>query len=198
MRDQDETAAPRRRGRPRADEVAARREAVLDVAVTLFGERGFAATTVEAVAAAAGVSKRTVYTWFTDKTGLLLAAVDRLHAHERAPDPGEADLESVAARIVHTLHGDDAVTLHRLVTAEAPQLPGLAATFYAQGPAASIAALGELLAGRVDDPARSAPELYTLLLGEPHRRRLLGLASAPTPDAAREHALRAVRVVLGG
>jgi AcrR family transcriptional regulator len=96
-----------------------RRDEILDAAVRLFGDRGFAATTIDAVAAEADVSKRIIYAHFTDTAGLFVAAVDRLHAHGWERPGTDHDLQAVATRIVHTLHGDDAVTLHRLVMAEA-------------------------------------------------------------------------------
>lgn len=195
--------AARRPGRPRKGEQAARRAELLDVATRLFGARGFDATTIEAVAHEAGVTKRTIYSQFTDKAGLFVAAVENLHAHEREAQPDGEDLEDLATRIVHTLHGDQAVTLHRLVIAEAPQFPDLAATFYARGPAVSIEALAAALHGPLgDDSASSAARsragaLYTLLLGEPHRRRLLGLQGSPTLAQARVHARGAIQLVLG-
>ena len=197
-------ATARRPGRPRTAERAARRAGLLDVAIQIFGARGYGATTIEAVASEAGVTKRTIYQHFTDKAGLFVAAVESQHAHEHTIT-GE-DLESLATRIVHTLHGDQAVTLHRLVIAEALQFPDLAAAFYTHGPASSTEALAHHLAVHlgaapsdpVDDATRTLAEaLYTLLLGEAHRRRLLGLAPAPTVAQAREHARGAIRVVLG-
>jgi AcrR family transcriptional regulator len=189
-----------RRGRPRRDEVEARRGAILDAATAQFAEHGFAGTTVEGVAAAVGATKRTIYRHFTDKPGLFLAAVERLHRHEQEGLHAGADLEEVATRIVRTLHGDDAVTLHRLVIAESRQLPELAADFYARGPARSVDVLATLLAAEHPDRdavRERAEELYTLLLGEPHRRRLLGLEPAPTAARALAHARGAIRTVLG-
>jgi TetR/AcrR family transcriptional regulator, mexJK operon transcriptional repressor len=189
-----------RRGRPRRDEAEARRAAILDAATAQLAEHGFAGTTIEGVAATAGATKRTIYSHFTDKPGLFLAAVERLHRHEQEGVQGGDDLEEVAARIVRTLHGDDAVTLHRLVIAESRQLPGLAADFYERGPARSVDVLATLLAAEhpdLDAVHEHAEELYTLLLGEPHRRRLLGLEPAPTAAGALAHARRAIRTVLG-
>lgn len=54
------------------------RRAVLDAAHRLFLERGFAATTVAAVATGAGVSVETVYKAFTNKPGLVKAVFDVL------------------------------------------------------------------------------------------------------------------------
>ncbi|MFI6426905.1 TetR/AcrR family transcriptional regulator [Promicromonospora sp. NPDC050880] len=190
-------------GRPRREDVDARRAEILEAAVRLFAERGFTGTTIEAVALAVGATKRTVYRHFTDKTGLFFAAVERLHVHERPAVHGTADLEQLATRMVHILHGDDAVTLHRLVIAESRQHPQLAATFYEQGPARSIEVLAASLdsrrttaGGPLPDAPGTAEAIYTLLLGEPHRRRLLGLAPAPSYEEARAHARRAIDTVL--
>jgi AcrR family transcriptional regulator len=53
-------------------------EAILEGAMKEFLERGFAATTMDRVAAAAGVSKATVYSHFQDKEGLFAALTQRL------------------------------------------------------------------------------------------------------------------------
>ncbi|MEO8243775.1 MAG: TetR/AcrR family transcriptional regulator [bacterium] len=60
----------RRRAEARPDEV-------LDAALTLFGARGFAHTTVEAVARQAGLSKAAVYLYFPSKRALLVGLVRR-------------------------------------------------------------------------------------------------------------------------
>jgi AcrR family transcriptional regulator len=54
-----------------------RREQLLDVGRTLFAERGFEATSIEEVAARAGVSKPVVYEHFGGKEGLYAVVVDR-------------------------------------------------------------------------------------------------------------------------
>src|ERR1700748_1582297 len=54
-----------------------RREQLLDVGRSLFAERGFEATSVEEIAAKAGVSKPVVYEHFGGKEGLYAVVVDR-------------------------------------------------------------------------------------------------------------------------
>ena len=54
-----------------------RREQLLDVGRSLFAERGFDATSVEEIAAKAGVSKPVVYEHFGGKEGLYAVVVDR-------------------------------------------------------------------------------------------------------------------------
>jgi AcrR family transcriptional regulator len=64
---------PRGRGRPSTlDE-----SRVLDAAVTAFWRDGFAATDLDAVAAAAGTTKPSLYRRFDSKEGLFLAALER-------------------------------------------------------------------------------------------------------------------------
>lgn len=59
-------------------QAAATRRAILDAAQRLFDEQGYPATTMDAIAAAAGVSLKTVYLAFSTKAGLLRALWDLL------------------------------------------------------------------------------------------------------------------------
>jgi AcrR family transcriptional regulator len=63
------------------------REAVLDAAGTIFRERGYARTTVTAVAEAAGVSVETVYKAFGNKAQLLKGVFDVAIVGDHAPVP---------------------------------------------------------------------------------------------------------------
>lgn len=65
-----------------------RREAILDAATALFGRQGFSASTTDDVAAAAGVTKRTLYRYMGSKHGILLAI------HERFLDRSTMDIAS--------------------------------------------------------------------------------------------------------
>lgn len=64
---------PERTARPRRDEVRAR---VLAAAATVFAEQGFAASTMDDVAATAGFTKGAVYSNFASKDELFLALMD--------------------------------------------------------------------------------------------------------------------------
>jgi AcrR family transcriptional regulator len=78
----DEVKPPRTR---RAERAAATRRRIVDAAGRLFVERGYRATTIEAVADAADVSVETIYKRFGNKAGLLKAA--REAAVAGAPEP---------------------------------------------------------------------------------------------------------------
>src|SRR3954469_14368891 len=70
-----ETVNPRRRYESprRREQAAATRRQILEAAEKLFAEQGYAATTMAAVAAEAGVALKTVYLAFETKSGLLRA-----------------------------------------------------------------------------------------------------------------------------
>ncbi|ROP72552.1 TetR/AcrR family transcriptional regulator [Curtobacterium sp. PhB115] len=176
-----------KRGRPTADERAARDDRILDVATDLFLEHGFAGVALDRIAAEAGVTKRTLYTAVGDKPALLRAVVRRQHTYEDAP---AADLETTAAAICGALLSDRAVALHRLVIAEALRSPEAAREFLDAGPLAAQDALV-----RAGAAPGTAAELFTLLLGELHRERLLGLAPAPTPAEVAARSARALAVL---
>ncbi len=103
-----------------------RREQLLDVGRSLFAERGFEATSIEELAARAGVSKPVVYEHFGGKEGLYAVVVDREmqsltqrissaltggHPREacRAGGAGPADLHRGRDRWVPGAHRDSPV-----------------------------------------------------------------------------------------
>lgn len=90
-----------------ADRRDATRDKVYAAAVDLIAEQGFAATTVDAIADAAGVAKGTVYYNFGSKTALfeqlLRHGVDRLTQRLRAAADGLAPAEAVPALVAAQL-----------------------------------------------------------------------------------------------
>ena len=60
----------------RARQAAETRQAIVGAAVRLFGERGWAATTLPMIATEAGTAVDTIYSAFGSKTNLLMAAID--------------------------------------------------------------------------------------------------------------------------
>jgi TetR/AcrR family transcriptional repressor of mexJK operon len=192
-----------KRGRPPEAERAARKSQILDAAIGLFTAHGFAHTTIGEIAEQAGVTKRTLYVHFGDKAGIFTAGVARLHDSIEAAADHDHDLESLCAALVYALHSEAAVGLHRLIIGEAIRFPDLAAEFYTTGPKRSIALLrkaiserGEgLIDGHTEANEATASNLYTVLLGEAHRKRLLGLQQAPTKAAALTHARTAIQAL---
>jgi AcrR family transcriptional regulator len=74
--------SPRRR-----EQAAATRRTILDAAQRLFEERGYAGTSMAAIAAEAGVALKTVYLAFETKRGVLLALWHLLLRGDEEPSP---------------------------------------------------------------------------------------------------------------
>ena len=88
----------RKRGRPRD---AAADGRILDAAAHLILERGFEQTTVDDVAALAGVGKATVYRRWPSKEDLAVAAMGKLY-DVLAPVTDTGDLRADLGRLVET------------------------------------------------------------------------------------------------
>ena len=71
----------------RAAHARATRRAIVDAAARLFVERGYGATTVDAIAEAAGVSRKTVFTSVGGKTEALKLAIDWAIVGDDEPVP---------------------------------------------------------------------------------------------------------------
>jgi AcrR family transcriptional regulator len=86
MNEQKPTRAPYRSAL-RARQAAATRSAILDAATALFVAHGYAATSIDAIAEAAGVGRSTVFTATGGKPWLLKTAYDRAVVGDDEPVP---------------------------------------------------------------------------------------------------------------
>jgi TetR/AcrR family transcriptional repressor of mexJK operon len=188
-----EKSDPRRNRRhgaePRADDprVVRTRAAVFEAARKLFLEHGYSGTTMEQIAAAAGLTKRTLYNNYGDKHALftqiiadVLAYVERfargldaeLTVEAVSPNVRQA-LEAVGERLALAILRPEVIALRRLVIAESRTFPGLAAEYFDRAPAHVLRSLTSAFAGlsrhgllRVADPARAAAQFAYLIAGE--------------------------------
>jgi AcrR family transcriptional regulator len=98
------------------------RQAVLEAADNLLVEIGFAAVTVEGIAARAGVGKQTIYRWWKSKTDVLLDAfLEDAAQHLNPPDTGnlEADLRAHLHQCARFFERSDAGAVFRALIGEA-------------------------------------------------------------------------------
>jgi TetR/AcrR family transcriptional regulator len=115
--------------RPRSQGFDAQREQLLAAAARLFANQGYTATTMQQVAAAAGVGKATLYHYLRDKPALLAAIagghvarlqllVDEVAAERLPPEPHLARLiERFLRAYAHAQHE------HRVLTEDVKFLP---------------------------------------------------------------------------
>jgi TetR/AcrR family transcriptional regulator, mexJK operon transcriptional repressor len=204
--------AVRRGGRPTRLEAAALGDKILDVATALFLSRGFGATSIEAVAARARISKRTFYHRFRDKPELYRAVVRRLLQHwlpelDAAFAPPAA-LDVVLARLSrHMLAialSPEALALRRLLLAEAERFPELVAIAIEQGAMRAIERIAGLLeeerrAGHVvlDDCRFAAMQFQEMVLSIP-LRRAMGFGTPLSEQERDEWARKSVALFIAG
>lgn len=83
----------------------ASRRAILDAALQLCAEIGYARLTIEAIAARAGVSKKTIYRWWPSKGAVVLDAVDDAATVADYPDTGNlvTDLHTQVTAVIELL-----------------------------------------------------------------------------------------------
>lgn len=198
----DATIGP---GRPKD---LAKREAILEAAKSLFLSLGYANTSMDAVAAAAGVSKLTVYSHFQDKQTLFCSAV-MATCQIQLPDllfeypegvPVEEVLLNIARGFQALISSDEAVKLSRLIMSQGSLDPSFGEYFYEAGPKRVLAGMEALLRGahergllRIDNPLRAAEHFFCLVKGAPDYRLLLGCAGPLEGEEAEAH----VREVVG-
>ena len=189
-----------------------KREAIVRAAGRLFLESGYGETSMDAIAAAAEVSKRTVYSYFPGKDALFEAVMtdvcesgSDMTNSEMPNQPAEEVLTCVGHQFLQIVSSDIVLTTFRIAAAESVRFPELGETFYRAGPKRSIQNLaaylklreaeGEL---RVPDPELAAAQFLALVKGDVFLRLVLGVG--PKPGAADiEMAVgSAVRLFLSG
>ena len=195
-----------KRGRPRADEIAARHEAIIAAALDELVEHGYDKVTMLGIARRAGASKETLYSRFGSRAGLfetLIAhqaggTVERLEAAlDGAADP-ETTLTGFATALLELLLHEPSVSLNRAAMAS-PELAALLLRHgrHASGPVVEryLAELGRRGALDIPDPGAAFSLLYGLVVEDRQIRVLLGEEPPPRARIARHAASAVARFV---
>src|SRR5262245_30436800 len=124
-----------RRSRPQAE---ARRQAILDAALAVFAARGFEAARLDDVAAQAGVAKGTLYLYFKDKQALFEELVcgavgpimERVGNAARAEHTASQVIDMFFQLFQRDVLDTQRKLLLRLIIAEGPRFPAIAAFYH--------------------------------------------------------------------
>ena len=131
----------RSRGRPSVVQANELREAFLEAATQSFLDKGYASTSIEAVARDAGVAKITIYRQFENKRALFREVIHRALDHARTSMHAalKSDTTDTGERLLELIEGmylgasePRTLGLLRLVIAEATRFPELARMVYTE------------------------------------------------------------------
>jgi TetR/AcrR family transcriptional repressor of mexJK operon len=156
---------------------------IREAAARLFLEKGYQGTSMDDVAAAAQVSKQTIYTHFANKeelfADLVLGNAERVEEFVSAMAPTLSDatdletgLRDLARRYIRLVSRPEVLRLRRLVLGEVGRFPELARSYYERVPGRVYDGLTALFAdlteqGRLkaDEPSLAAQHFAWLTLG---------------------------------
>ena len=191
------------------------RALIMSAAAQVFLENGYPGTSVDDIAAAAGVSKRTVYNVFVDKEQLFraiigeaIATAERFSAELAATTAEATDvaaaLTNLARELAASVLGGRVVPLRRLLIGEARRFPEFAVEYYERAPGRVMAAVAAALSAfdergqlRIDDPEVAAEHFAFLAIGASLDRALFDSdTDAAGADAAVERAERGAAAFL--
>lgn len=170
---------------------------ILAAATNVFMRSGFAGTSMEQVAAEAGVVKQTVYNHFPSKEWLFRAMIDsaneELRATLPAAPPPDSDIRqcllAFGKHFLRLVVRPTSLGLHRMLITEAPRFPELAKLVFSTGASRTTGRLADYFREQVkarhivvDDPQLAAEQFLGSLRGNIQLRILL--MAGPPPSSA--------------
>ena len=193
---------PTRAAGPGRPKDLAKRASILGAAQRLFIEQGYQGVSMDQIAAAAGVSKLTVYNHFGDKEALFGNAISA-KCLELLPDdlfvnPPEGPLDEQLRTIGHAffalITSEEAISMHRMMNTPGTAENALRELFWNAGPQRLQHIFARYLTARVaegrlriDDPDLAASQFFCLLKGELHPMMACGLRRQPGADEVARH-----------
>jgi TetR/AcrR family transcriptional regulator, mexJK operon transcriptional repressor len=200
-------------GRPTRDASEQLRDRILDVATELLFSHGYGATSIEAIARRARVSKRTFYQRFPDKPALMSAVIVRLidslrpPAHVPLTEGGSLEqiLIHLGSLILHAALTPRVLQLQRLIVAESARFPDLAsAVAKSGGRQEAVAIISQLLLrhGRSaaitpEDAGFASQQFLQMIVSLPQLRQI-GLGAPMTPEELEAWVRNSVAIFLDG
>ncbi|NVE95744.1 TetR/AcrR family transcriptional regulator [Altererythrobacter sp. JGD-16] len=191
---------PSRKGRGRPVD-AAKRKSIVEAAAQAFFDVGYAASSIEQIAADAGVSKVTVYNHFGDKRALFTAAVERECEKMRGyfsieafpPDaPIRKRLLAIGEAMMRFLSRPEMVQFERRIAAETVDEPEIGQAFLAAGPWRMKESFGGFLAMAsergelsITDPRLAAEQFVSMCKGMGDLERRFGATPSDADDRRR-------------
>ena len=194
-----------RRGRPTLGD-----DEILEIALELFYANGYESTSIDAICAAAGIAKRTIYLRFHNKHTLFRSALtraidewilptERLLAQECEDD--EETLLNVGRTLVANVLSPAGLRLLRLTNAESVRMPGTSTFSVQRGTAPTLVYLADMFRrrfglqdGNVPNAEEIAQAFLSLVVGGVSSNAAWGIDL--TQAAIDRHTRNSVRLFL--
>lgn len=186
-----------------------RERAILDAALTVFAAAGYSGTTMDVVAAEAGVTKPTLYSYFPSKESLFQAMMLEkrdvmLDVFEHPSDQGMVgDLLVFAWAYADTVMRPEMLSLARLIIGEVSRFPEIGRAYQASGPDHLLRGIMRFLeaqrrSGRLafDDAELAAQDLWGLILSAPRTQALYMPETQPDRATLDRYIRNGLRVFL--
>lgn len=195
---------------PRREQNRLNRERqILDAALKIFGATGYTGATMDAVAAEAGVTKPTLYSYFPSKESLFQAMMLgkrdlMLDVFEHPSKAGMvADLLVFSWAYADTVMRPEMLSLARLIIGEVQRFPEIGRAYQASGPDHLLRGImryleGQRRAGRLvfEDAELAAQDLWGLILSAPRTQALYMPDAQPDRATLERYILNGLRVFL--
>ena len=203
----------RGRGRPRARSDQETRTIIFDAARREFAGHGYAATNMESVARAAGISTKTLYRLIPNKAALFeamiteridrFASVVRLRACEgRGIEAGLRDALMVCGELILD---PDVIAMQQMILSDSDKFPDIAETFFHKAITPTQDTLASWLRTQhkrgllvVEDANAAAGMLLGMLAFQPQRAVMYGHAPAPTREQLEQRVAACAKLFLEG
>lgn len=187
----------------------AKRQQMIEAALTVFTTNGYVGTSTDQLAAAAAVSKQTLYKTFGDKEGVFAALIHHaadsiydpfapLMDRMRTTDSAEDAVRLLATQFTRSIMSPQIQQLRRLVIAEAARFPELGLLFWERGfvrVSESVGRCLQILHERqlleVPDIAIAAQHFAGMMLWIPSNRIMFAGAALPVTEVELEHLISA-------
>lgn len=183
-------------GRKKLDpSTSTKRALILKAAGKMFVKQGYSAVSMDAIADAVPVSKRTLYNHFNDKKALFTAVMQSrcqqvfvmLEQNLTDVKGVERVLSDVGAKFLDIVLDTDAVDMYRTIITESQHFPELGKLFYDSGPKRTRALMSDYLkkvdeAGILEVPQQemAASIFVGMLLNRVQMQCLLGVKKQVT------------------
>jgi TetR/AcrR family transcriptional regulator, mexJK operon transcriptional repressor len=186
-------------------------KAILKAAMRLFLKRGYASTSMDAIALAARVTKQTVYSHYHNKEKLftyMVAALCENHTPsstllEDSEQPIEALLYEIGLSFLNMITSNEGLAVTRLVIAEVGRQPKLAKRYYEGGTQRMIGMLADFLDRQNKKGALSIPNtvsaasyFFAMLKGSYHLRMLFAIKPIPSSSQKENHVRETVTIFM--